>query len=792
MTKSTRRRRLPALLATAAIGAGALALAAGTAQATPDFAITRIDGATRSHTAAAIATSSFPSGSATALIVRDDTFPDALAGNYMAGLLNAPILLSGTNDVPDVTLQALDTLNATSVTMLGGPSALSENVRNELLGIGLTVNRVNGADRFDTAARIALGAGPAAVGLNEDGDKTAILSSGLTFPDALAAGPISFSEHFPQLLAGQGTNGLPTVTGQALEALGVEHVIITGGPIALPSTVETALNGLGITYERIAGPTRFHTAFALAAKAGTDFGFTNEHVNFATAANFPDALAGGPHGGKELAATILVPPTPTHENAADVCAALTAIAPTLKTAHAFGGPVAIPEAVLTALDVCASGPAAPAAGTGQVVTVTNGSDQYSFVQNSDNEEVTVTHDAQDTFTVDGTAVSQAIFEGAITPGDTITFTDDTSATDADVHALTNVTVLSGTVGDVNVGANTLYIINPVTGDRVGGPFVWDDVNDNFGGTLADFEGAVSEGDTVVVAGTQAAPTGFTLTNATVTGPVTAQSSDATDAQIVVSGALGDDPANADDTEFVASAVAAPGAEVYVVDGATVAYAAFDTALSVGDTLAYKREVVAAVSTETFTLTNVAPPAVTGQVSSFVQTAEDPYPGPGDTEGDRFAVVPAAGGYVSVDYSDTPTFRVDNVVVTEAQFEAALTAGDTVTFQPGSAAPAIAETISLTNVALSGQWGGMDIGTDLYGVLAADKATLLAIVDYVGPGVPPLTNQYWINGVQRNLADWEALAADVLFDAADRDDTIAIDEAGGFRNHRLTTTDTLTP
>ena len=45
--------------------------------------------------------------------------------------------------------------------------------------------------------------------------------------------------------------------------------------------------------------------------------------------------------------------------------------------------------------------------------------------------------------------------------------------------------------------------------------------------------------------------------------------------------------------------------------------------------------------------------------------------------------------MSVDYSDTPTFQVDGVNVTEAEFEAACTAGDTIIFQPGSAAPAIA-------------------------------------------------------------------------------------------------------
>lgn len=784
MIRSARRRRLPALLAITALGAGAFALGSAPAQATADFTITRIQGPTRHDTAAQLALGSFPAGSATALIVRDDTFPDALAGNYTAGLLNAPILLSGRDSVPNVTLTTLDTLNATSVTLLGGPDALSNNVRNQLVGIGLTVNRIEGADRFATAAAIATGPGAGAVGLNENDEKTAVLSSGLNFPDALASGPIVFSQHFPQLLTGAGA--LPSTTKAALTTLGIDHVIITGGPVAVPAAVDAELSGMGIGVERIAGDTRFTTAIQLAVKAGTAFGFQDEHVNLATAANFPDALAGGPHGGKELAATILVPPTATSgDDFDDVCAALDAIDATLATAHAFGGPVAIAEAVLTAIDACGT-PDGPAAGTGQVVTVNNGTDQYQFVQASNNAVISVTHDAQDTFRVDGAAVNQAVFEGAITPGDQITFTDDATATDADVHDLTNVTLTSGMVGNVNIAANTFDIINPVTGDDVGG-WTWNDASDTFGGTLQAFENSISEGDTINVTVANGDPTAFALTNAAVSGAVTAVSADAVDADIEI-GVFGDEAENAQNVSFKAAAAAGAG-EDYIVDGnAAATYEQFRTALSVGDTLSVTRTDVGGVAVETFTLTNVAPAPITGQVTSFINTAELPDPG----DGDRFAVVPAAGGYREVDYSATPTFRVDNVIVDEAGFEAALTPGDTVTFQPGSSTPNVPETLSLTNAALSGQWGGIDVPSNIYAVRAADKVTVLAIVDYTAPGVPALVNQYFINGVQRTEAQWEALASDVLFDAADLDDTVSIDEAGGFRNHRLTTTDTLTP
>ena len=269
MTKSTRRWRLPALLAITALGAGVLALGASPAQATADFAVTRLAGNTRSDTAAAIALQTFPApgGAPTAIIVRDDTFPDALAGNYAAGLLpgGAPILLSGTNAVPSVTMSALTTLGTDNVLLLGGLSALSANVAAQLAGAGLAVTRIGGTDRFDTASRIALGSG-GTVGLNEGGKRTAVISSGLNFPDALAAGPIVFAKHFPQLLSGSGA--LPTPTRSALTGLNIQHVIITGGAVALPASVETELTAMGITSERIQGATRFNTALGLASKAG--------------------------------------------------------------------------------------------------------------------------------------------------------------------------------------------------------------------------------------------------------------------------------------------------------------------------------------------------------------------------------------------------------------------------------------------------------------------------------------------------------------------------------------------
>ena len=797
MKGSSRRRRVPALLVLTALGAGTLALGAP-ANATADFAITRIAGDNRSATAAALALQTFPSGAGTALISRDDAFPDALAGNYSAGLLSAPLLLSGTDALPSATTAALSTLGVDAVVMLGGLDALSRNVENQLRGMGLAVSRIAGVDRFDTAAQLARAAGVGAVGRDELGRRTAVLSSGLNFPDALAAGPIVFSEHFPQLLTG--ASALPATTRQVLIDLSIEHVIITGGGAAIPTSIEGELATTGVTSsERIAGDTRFTTALALANKAGTSFGFQASHVNLATGGNFPDALAGGPHAGLEQVPIILVPAAASGADFNAVCGALSAIAPVVASGHAFGGVAAIADALLAALDNCAT-PTGPVAGTGQVVRVNGAANQYTFVDNATNAVRLVSYDDQDTFRVDGGAVSIGVFKANIAPGDQITFTDDTSAANADAHALTNLAVTQGRVGNVDVADNSFAIINPVTGDVVGGPFQWSDVLDTFsvnglGASLAVFEGSINEGDTVNLTMNGTDPTALALTNGAITGKVTDRSvSDPLFAAFGVDNAFGDEAEGAQNTVFVAQATPpATTAETYAVDGAVATFAQFAFGLSVGDTVSVKREVVGTTPTETFTLTNVAPQAIAGQVTSFINIAEDPTPS--DPSGDRFASVPAGGGYQTVDYSSTPAltgFRIGATTVNEAEFEAALTPGDTIVFQPGSTSPAVTESITLTNAPLQGQLFAINIDSDLYGIYATDKATLLALVGYTTPGTPPLTNQYFINGIQRSLAQWEAEAADVNVGAGELDDTILVEPAGSFRNHRLTTNDPITP
>ena len=96
-------------------------------------ATTRIAGATRFATAAAIAKVTFGVGTPTAYIAYAYNFPDALAGAAAAGTLRGPVLLSATNLPLDAsTASTLVSLKPATARVLGGTGVISDAVMGAL------------------------------------------------------------------------------------------------------------------------------------------------------------------------------------------------------------------------------------------------------------------------------------------------------------------------------------------------------------------------------------------------------------------------------------------------------------------------------------------------------------------------------------------------------------------------------------------------------------------------------------------------------------------------------------
>ena len=99
---------------------------------TDGFVLERLAGVNRFGTSAMASKAAFPAGSTDVVVARADDFPDALAGNYLAGQLQAPVLLSDRDDLSAGVLAEIERLGATRAHVLGGPGALGPTVVTEL------------------------------------------------------------------------------------------------------------------------------------------------------------------------------------------------------------------------------------------------------------------------------------------------------------------------------------------------------------------------------------------------------------------------------------------------------------------------------------------------------------------------------------------------------------------------------------------------------------------------------------------------------------------------------------
>ena len=284
---------------TAFAGLAPFATGAGAAS---NYSQVRYDGEDRFETAALIA-AAIAEATPTAVIARADIYPDALTGAFAAAANgDGPMLLTRSDSVPQTTLDALEAEGVDNVILLGGPAAIDEDVADELEAEGYAVDRIFGATRYQTAIEIAED-GAGIIG-TIDGDRTAILSSGENFPDALSGAPLSFAAGLPSLLTPSDLDGPAAEVGffndtvDALAGLNIDQVLILGGPAAVSEDIEEALNNEGFNVSRIHGGDRHSTSVEV-FEFGLDKGiYTNRRFGIARSDTFPDALAYAPLAGR--------------------------------------------------------------------------------------------------------------------------------------------------------------------------------------------------------------------------------------------------------------------------------------------------------------------------------------------------------------------------------------------------------------------------------------------------------------------------------------------------------------
>ncbi len=281
---------------------------AGPGGAAGQVPIRRFAGATRYGTAAAIAIPGLPPAPGSRVVLASgEDFPDALSAGYLAGVMQAPVLLTPRDGLAEETLAVLRRLQPSVVSVLGGLAAVGPVVRDRLAAEGWVVDNTSyaGASRYATASAAARSAPSDLVG-TIDGKRAAIVVSGVSFADALAAGPLAAGARLPILLTEPGR--LSPEALDALSRLGTRHVLLIGGESAVASGVADELAGGGRTVERLAGSTRSGTALAAANFAYGRLAWpATGGIGLVNGQSFADALAAGPYAGRQRQPLLLAP-----------------------------------------------------------------------------------------------------------------------------------------------------------------------------------------------------------------------------------------------------------------------------------------------------------------------------------------------------------------------------------------------------------------------------------------------------------------------------------------------------
>ncbi len=210
----------------------------------------------------------------TIVIASGTGFADALAGSYLAAVLEAPILLSYSGGPINDKIAAYVKENLEEdglVYILGGENAVPESLAESLAGCN--VRRLAGPDRFATNLEILDEAG---VGTNP-----ILVCTAANFADSLSASAAGL----PILLVG---NTLTADQKAFLDEAGSNGFYIIGGTSAVSQAMEEALSGYG-KVQRLAGQDRLETS----VKIAKTFFPQAEAAVLAYAWNYPDGLCGG-------------------------------------------------------------------------------------------------------------------------------------------------------------------------------------------------------------------------------------------------------------------------------------------------------------------------------------------------------------------------------------------------------------------------------------------------------------------------------------------------------------------
>ena len=229
------------------------------------------------------------------VIVNSSAIVDALSATPFAKMKNAPILLTGAENLNNETKKEKTRLGAKNVYVIGGTGVVSKNVVSELKAMNLNVDRISGDTRYTTALEVAKRLGNVS--------EIAVVNGVTGLADAVSIAPVAADRNMPIVLSSpnEGTK----VFDEFIKVNSIKTSYVIGGEAAISKDVAFKLPNAN----RLGGASRNETNAIILEKFYTNRDLNNIFVakdGMKKVDDLIDALAVGVLASKEKSPVVIV------------------------------------------------------------------------------------------------------------------------------------------------------------------------------------------------------------------------------------------------------------------------------------------------------------------------------------------------------------------------------------------------------------------------------------------------------------------------------------------------------
>ena len=293
----------------------------------------------------------------TIVLARSDDFADSMSATGLAGVLEAPILLTDTDELSDTAKTTIETLHPKNIYIIGGTSAVSAGVEEAVKNLGgiENVKRVWGEEYYDTSVECANEIKEVAAQKNVEFSGDVIVAYGQNFQDALSMSSFAYRYNVPILLTTPGNSAnernLTNEQQQAIKSMSTSAstVYVPGGTGAVSDSTLANVQSSASQVKRIWGETGFDTSNEIARYFTSSEGGNKLSASTTVIANgaYPpkgqDALCGSALAGKNSGVILLASPA---SSTTTIDSFLTSEAKQVSEAYILGGTSVMPVSII--------------------------------------------------------------------------------------------------------------------------------------------------------------------------------------------------------------------------------------------------------------------------------------------------------------------------------------------------------------------------------------------------------------------------------------------------------------